>query len=365
MVTPVSTPLCAGFDGNTDFYGLGIRVGVYLQLVASWISNTLNPEVANDNHDANSTFLFAIIIAVLNAILQSGPNGPNLKSIEAWIVLQICFAFLFTVVSIFGLRIYLLQASTTKRLFSMVISFLRSLKIYHTPVRSVAALVNSMAQGRIFDLVGFKQVLKNSTVPFSLRTISFIRHNSLSWGGAIWRVAIAMTLIGANLKFWFGFQGTPVDPECYPTVYFFGRLTLHGKIIVFFKAVSVIIAIPVIYLGLTVCWALSILSECLVKIFLRKYEIEIIALAKPNFWDSTNTERRGQIAAYIDSTISKLNIIDPGKHNPLLGIFHSTKWLEDRDAVPSFARLFELYAFLFSAVEVDNSAATNDHSGVG
>jgi hypothetical protein len=37
---------CPGIEGNSDLYGMGIRIGVYLQWFSAWISNTINPSGA-------------------------------------------------------------------------------------------------------------------------------------------------------------------------------------------------------------------------------------------------------------------------------------------------------------------------------
>src|SRR6266700_2219576 len=95
---------CPGFSGNSDFYGLGIRLGVYLQLVSAWISNSLNPRTAGDNHNANSIFVFAIVVAIIHAV-----NTSAIRPIEAWIMIQTCFAFYFTTLSLFGLRLQFLS----------------------------------------------------------------------------------------------------------------------------------------------------------------------------------------------------------------------------------------------------------------
>ena len=58
---------CLPFNGTSDFYGLGIRIGVYLQRASSHITNTLYQEAAPENYAVNSTFVFVIIVALLKA----------------------------------------------------------------------------------------------------------------------------------------------------------------------------------------------------------------------------------------------------------------------------------------------------------
>lgn len=58
---------CDGFEGNSDLYGLGIRLGVYLQWVSSWLIQTLNPNGIMTTHDTNSIFVLAILVAMISA----------------------------------------------------------------------------------------------------------------------------------------------------------------------------------------------------------------------------------------------------------------------------------------------------------
>src|ERR1700755_1438228 len=99
-------PQCGAFNGSSDFYGLGIRVGVYLQLGSSHITNTLNQEAAADNYAANSIFVFAVIVALLKAVHA---REIEFRPIEAWIMLQICISFFLTTLGLFGVRLQFLN----------------------------------------------------------------------------------------------------------------------------------------------------------------------------------------------------------------------------------------------------------------
>jgi hypothetical protein len=43
-----------GFKGNPDLYGLGIQLGVYFQLLSSWLANYYHPEILKDAWDTVS-----------------------------------------------------------------------------------------------------------------------------------------------------------------------------------------------------------------------------------------------------------------------------------------------------------------------
>ncbi|KAL8637721.1 MAG: hypothetical protein Q9226_009089, partial [Calogaya cf. arnoldii] len=84
-------------DGNPDFYGLGIRVGIYLQLTTAIVAKYFHPEAIPENLTANTIFLLALFAAVATATLDSG-----LRPEEIVILLQLCFGFLLSVLSLLG-----------------------------------------------------------------------------------------------------------------------------------------------------------------------------------------------------------------------------------------------------------------------
>ncbi|KAI4270920.1 MAG: hypothetical protein L6R38_006977 [Xanthoria sp. 2 TBL-2021] len=84
-------------EGNPDFYGLGIRVGIYLQLTTAIVAKYFHPEAIPENLTANTIFLLALFAAVATATL-----GPGLRPEEIVILLQLCFGFLLSVLTILG-----------------------------------------------------------------------------------------------------------------------------------------------------------------------------------------------------------------------------------------------------------------------
>ena len=81
-----------GFQGNGDIYGLGIRVGIYLQWLASILQKQflvrVNLGLQRDLLDANSIFCLAIFVATI--LLSTGPVGPVYR-VEVLIMLHIFF----------------------------------------------------------------------------------------------------------------------------------------------------------------------------------------------------------------------------------------------------------------------------------
>lgn len=99
----VGREACRGFAGNSDLYGLGIRLGIYLQWISSLLANSLLPTTVSDSLDTNSIFLFAVFIAIAVATNLSGGLHP----VEPFILLQLCFGFLLSVLSVNGFKLVL------------------------------------------------------------------------------------------------------------------------------------------------------------------------------------------------------------------------------------------------------------------
>src|SRR5436190_13179186 len=89
-----------GFVGNSDAYGLGIRLGIYFQWIASWIANQLSPEIAAELNDVNCIFLIAIFISGI--VLSATPSKAH--AVEILILLFILFGSVFSVLSTATMR---------------------------------------------------------------------------------------------------------------------------------------------------------------------------------------------------------------------------------------------------------------------
>ena len=114
--TPRTTHEC-GFAGNSDFYGLGIRLGVYLQWLTSLLANHFLAEAISDALDTNAIFVLALFVALILATAQM-----NVRAAEVVVLLQLCFGFLFSILSIWGHRIGCRGEPVT---FSIMGSFFR------------------------------------------------------------------------------------------------------------------------------------------------------------------------------------------------------------------------------------------------
>ena len=85
-------------EGNSDLYGLGIRLGVYLQLITTLLSNHFLPKELSGAWDANFVFLAALLIAGVKGAAQA----HGLCAAEAFVILQMMLAFLLSVFTSYG-----------------------------------------------------------------------------------------------------------------------------------------------------------------------------------------------------------------------------------------------------------------------
>ncbi|MCJ1258828.1 hypothetical protein MMC24_006662 [Lignoscripta atroalba] len=74
-----------GFSGNSDVYGLGIRVGYYTQALAASFSNFFLLREANALRAVNNLFLFALVIVALIYAF----HATETYAVEAFLLLQI------------------------------------------------------------------------------------------------------------------------------------------------------------------------------------------------------------------------------------------------------------------------------------
>lgn len=66
-------PQCT-FEGNSDFYGVGVRVGFYLTWISGLVAFVLNPGDSEGQADAQTIFLMANLIAVTVLQVQAADD---------------------------------------------------------------------------------------------------------------------------------------------------------------------------------------------------------------------------------------------------------------------------------------------------
>lgn len=74
-----------GFEGNNDIYGIGIRIGIYAQILAVWFANYFLFSEAQVLRDSVSIFSVALlIVALIYAV-----NPQDVYAVEGFVLLQI------------------------------------------------------------------------------------------------------------------------------------------------------------------------------------------------------------------------------------------------------------------------------------
>ena len=86
-------------EGNNDFYGLGIRVGIYLQWATSLFVNHFLAAAIQGNLDTNTIFLLALFAALAASTLRQ-----DIEAAEIVVLLHLCFGFVASILSIWGYR---------------------------------------------------------------------------------------------------------------------------------------------------------------------------------------------------------------------------------------------------------------------
>ena len=81
-----------GFAGDDNTYGLGIRIGLYLQWFTSSIAYNFVPEEAVNMRGVNTCFQLANFAGLLYITIMNGNGQPSgqLFAVEVWIVLIFC-----------------------------------------------------------------------------------------------------------------------------------------------------------------------------------------------------------------------------------------------------------------------------------
>ncbi|KAK5104630.1 hypothetical protein LTS08_002521 [Lithohypha guttulata] len=82
-----------------DLYGLGVRLGIYLQWFSGWVSNTFIVDEINGGLDANAIFLTAILTAMIRST-----RTDDITFMDGLIMLLLCAGTTWGVLSLWGYR---------------------------------------------------------------------------------------------------------------------------------------------------------------------------------------------------------------------------------------------------------------------
>jgi hypothetical protein len=98
--TPESLNCSSKFSG--DYYGLGVRLGIYFTWLTSWLANTFVEDEIAGALDANSIFLFALLVSIFKGTAVHGIE--KLAYIDGLVLMQLCAGYLFGILSLWGYR---------------------------------------------------------------------------------------------------------------------------------------------------------------------------------------------------------------------------------------------------------------------
>jgi hypothetical protein len=105
---PASTPLLLPRDQQPivcetqrapDYYGLGVRLGIYFSWLAGYVANTQLPSEAAGALDANTIFLLTLLVAMIKCSLVR-----MLTTIDGLILMHLSGGTIFGVLSVWGYR---------------------------------------------------------------------------------------------------------------------------------------------------------------------------------------------------------------------------------------------------------------------
>ncbi|KAH8820627.1 hypothetical protein F5884DRAFT_826984 [Xylogone sp. PMI_703] len=88
-----------GFEGNPDLYGLGIRLGVYMQWASALVICNFNPEGRSELANAYLAFITAVSLAVLIITARADPT----YAAEIMVLTYIIFGGVYTIMGV-GMR---------------------------------------------------------------------------------------------------------------------------------------------------------------------------------------------------------------------------------------------------------------------
>ena len=86
-------------DRATDYYGLGVRLGIYFAWLGSYIANTLLPSEFAGAADTSAIFLLTLLVAMTN-----DSRTHQLTQVDGLVLMHLCGGTVFGVLSIWGYR---------------------------------------------------------------------------------------------------------------------------------------------------------------------------------------------------------------------------------------------------------------------
>lgn len=96
-------PRAGGIECQTavasDYYGLGVRLGIYFAWLQAYLANTLLASAIPSAADTNTIFLLTLLIAMLNDSVSA-----TLSQVDGLILMHLCGGTVFGTLSLWGYR---------------------------------------------------------------------------------------------------------------------------------------------------------------------------------------------------------------------------------------------------------------------
>ncbi|KAK7529011.1 uncharacterized protein IWZ02DRAFT_505328 [Phyllosticta citriasiana] len=289
-------PRCPAGPGNGDLYGLGIRLGIYLQWLASHITHTVSPASAAATHDANSVFLLAILIALTTGTAR---RSKWIRAEEAYIVLLVAWGFVGTVVGVAGVRLRGLEGSSVcgwvwvkKRLCDWIRKRRARGKSKEKTKGSphgegrLASFRRWTRTMRLSEMKTHSRRRRKRVLRLTLGAASVVKHPSFSWAGVFWRSSILSYLAALNAWVWwsgveewqlsrargagggkaFAQAPTWASDGCVHVVFFFGAHALEqGALMRVLRVVSLVLAVPALVFSVAIALVAAVLLRFVVQ----------------------------------------------------------------------------------------------------
>jgi hypothetical protein len=99
MATPQSDGFMCQTSRAPDYYGLGVRLGIYFSWLQAYIANNFLPSEIAGAADMNTIFMFTLVVAMIKC---SSIN--MLEQIDGLILMHLASGFVFGTFSIWGYR---------------------------------------------------------------------------------------------------------------------------------------------------------------------------------------------------------------------------------------------------------------------
>jgi len=93
------SPLKCQTERAPDYYGLGVRLGIYFSWLSAWVANTMLPSEIPGALDQNSIFLFAIIVSMIRCSVTD-----MLEQIDGLMLMHLAAGTIFGISSLWGYR---------------------------------------------------------------------------------------------------------------------------------------------------------------------------------------------------------------------------------------------------------------------